>query len=171
VHVAVDDDVRLDAVEDLAQALLRCQARHDLLVAPRRRVAEEHAAEPVDVERHRERPGEHGRVTLVAQSFASPRLEVAVGVPEHDERSIAQSLHALERLRRPRARDHVAAEHDPVDVLPLDLREHGVERRQVAVHVVERRDAHYAGTAAAAGCTGSRGPAQTTSSAGQPAHA
>jgi hypothetical protein len=113
-------------------------------------VAEEHAPEPVDVERHRERPGEHGRVTLVAQSFAAPGLEIAVGVPEHDERAVAEPEHALERLRRPWTGDHIAAEHDPVDLLALDLGQHGVERREVAVHVVERRDAHYAGTAAAA---------------------
>ena len=99
---------------------------------------------------------------------------IAVCVAAHDERAVAERDDALERLARPRTGDHVAAEDDPVDVRLLDLGEHRVERRQVAVDVVERRDPHYTATAATcgdAGCIGSRGPAQTTSSAGQPAQA
>jgi hypothetical protein len=38
--------------------------------------------------------------------------------------------------------EHIAADHDPVDALPADLLEHGLERRQVPVDVVDCSHAH-----------------------------
>ena len=43
---------------------------------------------------------------------------------------------------RHRARQHVAADDDAIDARETDVLEHGVERGQVAVDVVERGDAH-----------------------------
>ena len=47
----------------------------------------------------------------------------------------------VERLYRQRAGGEVAAEDDRLDAFPLELREDDFERRQIAVNVVERRDA------------------------------
>jgi hypothetical protein len=53
---------------------------------------------------------------------------------------IAERLCALETLRRPWAPDEIAAEDDRVRSNNIRLREHGVERGQIAVDVVQRRD-------------------------------
>ena len=48
----------------------------------------------------------------------------------------------IERFARHWAGKHVAADHHPIDVGAANLFEHRFERREVAVNVVERRDAH-----------------------------
>jgi hypothetical protein len=47
----------------------------------------------------------------------------------------------VERSARHRPGDHVTTHHDRVRLFALDLLEHGLERGQVAVDVVQRRDA------------------------------
>ena len=64
--------------------------------------------------------------------------------------------------------DDVAAADDSVDPLARDLGEHRLERGQVAVDVAERGDAHDSRRSRG---RSRRGPAQTRSSAGQPAQA
>jgi hypothetical protein len=56
---------------------------------------------------------------------------------------VREPAHELDHppwLRRPGG--DVAADHDGVDALALDLRQHGLERGQIPVDVVERGDAH-----------------------------
>jgi hypothetical protein len=58
------------------------------------------------------------------------------------ERALAEAAEPVDRLGRHRAGPDVAADHDRVGGDDLDLRQHGVERREVAVDVVEGRDPH-----------------------------
>ena len=51
-------------------------------------------------------------------------------------------MHQLERLVRQRPPRQVAAEDDRIDPLAADLGQDGLERRRVAVHVGQSRDAH-----------------------------
>ena len=50
----------------------------------------------------------------------------------------------VQRFARHRTGQHVAADDDAIDAGAADVVERGVERRQVAVDVVEGRDAHDA---------------------------
>lgn len=68
--------------------------------------------------------------------------DLAVGVPAHEVRASAELHQALEGRARERPARDVAAHHDPVRLLALELGEHRVESRDVAVDVVERCDAH-----------------------------
>src|SRR5207237_495263 len=93
----------------------------------------------------------NGSPTLPAFTTRTPstaRSNCACVCPQTTTRcatpATASRLQALEALRRERAPDDVAAGDDGVHLLALDLREHGLERRQVAVDVVERGDAHAA---------------------------
>src|SRR5205085_6811095 len=101
--------------------------------------------------RQRERSEEGG--VLAAEGLCDPRVQAvavagagagdeAVRVPTDPQGSFAQPAESLERLDRLRPVDAVAAEHDEVDVLALDLGEHRLERRQVRVDVVEGGDLH-----------------------------
>jgi hypothetical protein len=112
-------------------------------------VAERHLAEPADVQPLAERPRAHRRLPLLAELVGAPlRAEPlgafddeAVGVAADEERRWERD-EQLERLRRERTGDGIAADDDRVDALPFDLGEHGLERGQIRVDVVERRDAH-----------------------------
>ena len=56
-----------------------------------------------------------------------------------------QTSHGFLRHRT----DDIAADDDQVHVLLSHVREHGLECRQVAVDVVERRNPHYASVSGA----------------------
>ena len=159
VSVAADDDVRLDARQDLRQLSVRCQPREDRLVARRGGVAEEDAAEPVDVELDGEREPRQELHLFGRQLLAHPVARVAVAVAADELR--ARLAHAGERLGRLSTQRDVAAADDRVRV---DVGEDGVERGQVAVDVGEDGDPSHAANSR------SRVPAQTRSRAGQPAH-
>ena len=65
-----------------------------------------------------------------------------LGVPLHEAGRTVERLQERRGLRRPRPPGQVAAEHQQVDVLPLDLGEHRLEGREHAVDVVQGGDAH-----------------------------
>ena len=66
--------------------------------------------------------------------------QFAVRVATDETGTLTQPAQALQRLRGPGPRDEVAADENHVGV---DLRQHRVERRQVAVDVVQHRDANH----------------------------
>src|SRR5215470_15066174 len=72
-----------------------------------------------------------------------------VGVSSEPDRALPEAAQPLERLTRLWAVDAVAAEHDRVHLLALDLRQDGLQGRQVGVDVVESRDSHPPKTAIA----------------------
>ena len=154
---------------------LRRRASQVLGVGTRRRVAEDDAAEPVELEldqspatprRSRARRQSAGRGTTPSSRRTAVRTSRSQFPRDEHGVPAAERVQAL-RLKRPP--EHVPADHDPLDALALDLRENRLERRQVSVDVVERRDAH-AVEATPYPANGSLGPAQTRSSAGQSAH-
>jgi hypothetical protein len=67
-------------------------------------------------------------------------LAVAVAVDELDGQVEAQQ--ARDRLAGHRARDHVAPDHDPVHLRPANVLQHRLQRGEVAVDVIDRRDSH-----------------------------
>ena len=123
------------------------QTRYPRLVVVGRRVAIEHTVErkrewqrTQEVDLLRGEPAQHPivgdarRLSVTVEALD----QIAVGIPD-DVARVGSAARELERLGRERSRDDVAAEHDRVGV---DLVEHGFERRQVAVDVVQRGDAH-----------------------------
>ena len=138
VRMPTDDDVGLDAGEDLPQALVGGRAEKHLLVAPRRAMAEQHAPETLDFELELvgagRQPLEAFRPELLLDPFV---VEIAVGVPPDRER--IERPDAIDGLDRQRSPGDVAAEDEPAIV--ADRREGSLERGKVPVNVVERSDA------------------------------
>ena len=154
--MAADDDALLDAGEERAQPLVRREPRDRLHVAAGRAVAEADRADPVHVDHRVEWKIREEPELLLAEPLGHPKpapmpqlriaagpageVEDSVGIPADEPR--AERLQPLERLRRHRPGGHVPADEDQVDGLGRHLREHGLERRQVPVDVVESGDAH-----------------------------
>jgi hypothetical protein len=127
--MAADDDTRSDAGESVAHDVVRCELRDRLLVAPRRRVAEERLTDTFDVERDREwKRAQERAIGLVelrcrplGQSARCVFEELAIGVAADRHAPLTQLAHARQRLPRKRARRDIAAEDDQVDVQVRDL--------------------------------------------------
>src|SRR4051794_30667456 len=145
VRVPADDDVGVDVLEQEGDALLGRALREDVEVVARRRVHVEDAAdlrgrrvavEELDLlvgQRCARLVQEAGRSEAVL-----PGHELAVGVAADPEDPVAERAQALERLRRLRAaRDDVTADDDG-GVL-RNLGQHGIQRGEIAVDVVQRR--------------------------------
>jgi hypothetical protein len=66
----------------------------------------------------------------------------AVAVASNESHRNGQVQQTAQRFAGHRARHDVAPDHDAIDPGLENLFEHGLERRQVAVDVVERGDAH-----------------------------
>ena len=137
--------------------LLRGDAGQDLLVAPRRAVAEEDGAEPVHVDdlrvRERREPGPLAALPAARPTSASARPRGRRRPPRASEssrsplprRKSARSPSASSRSRDSRGMGpmHDVPAHDHrVHLERLHLRQHRLERREVPVDVVERRDPH-----------------------------
>src|SRR5579884_3197191 len=105
--MAADDDVRVDAGEDLDEPLLGRALGEDVEVVPGRGVAVEHATEL-----HGRRIRVEERDLLVAQLRARlverarrrepslARRQLAVGVAAEPENAVAERAQAFEHLRR-----------------------------------------------------------------------
>ena len=149
VGVAAHEHVGFDGADDSEQFLVGCRARVDRLVRAGRRVAHEDVSEALDVELERQRPGGDGREAFRTEPILVPRRLLVVDAP-HLLEPVRVSvndpgvdvLEAVEHLRGPRPAHAVAGDDDRVDVRLLDVGEHGVESRQVAVDVADRGDAH-----------------------------
>jgi hypothetical protein len=148
VRVAADDDPRVDALEERRDPLLRRPLGEDVDVVPRRRVDVEHVA---DALRGRQ-PVQEG--DLLLGELRAGRLEhllryerllargqLAVGVATEPADAVAEAAQPFERLGGLLAAGADVAADDDRRVA-RDLREHRVECGEVAVDVVERRDAH-----------------------------
>ena len=128
---------------------------NDLVVAARAGVAEEHAVElhgsgsPPSA-RARSSPSAAAVIAAVTGGQVVGRRRrradrlghLALAVAAHPAHRHAQRLQAFERLAREGARQRVAADQHDVGVRGARIGEHGVERVDVAVDVVERQDAH-----------------------------
>ena len=155
VDVRRDDDPLVAAGHELAHALGRRSLGHALLVRARRAVAEARRPETVDVDGDGLlEAGEERQVVraVLRRVIHGPRVGCSSTVTQLDECALrvaaneacrnVERAHERERLLRERAPGEVAAEDDEVGRLPLDLLEHGGERRRVPVDVRERGDAH-----------------------------
>jgi len=108
VRVAEDDHPLLDAGDHLGDDLVRDRAGHDLLVAPRRAVAEKRRPEPVDLDANRWLERGDERAPLAGEL----REVLTVGVSHHEAR-VSQRAQEVDRLERKRPdRSDVAAEDD-----------------------------------------------------------
>src|SRR6266545_3043707 len=130
----------LDTVEEPCEALVARQLGDPLRVAARNGMAEEDVAEDERLRQPFE-PGGLVVVELLPDPGRTRGLVVGtVRVPANRVRS--ERADEGERLARQRPRRDVPSEDDLIDVLAFELAEHGLERRQVAVDVVQRCDAH-----------------------------
>ena len=111
---------------------------------------EQHAPHAVDLEPNGRRQRVQKRDLPTVELRASPGEDVlrraalfagqqlAIGVPAQPADTLAESVQPFERLRREEAGDDVAADDD--QGLVGHIREHRLERGQIAVDVVQRRD-------------------------------
>ena len=152
LHVCVpaEEHVCVHRTEHLEEIVLRSDARVDGFVGSRRRVADENSSETFDVQLERQRPGVRRREPLVPQQVGTPGSKKAepraathhlvFGVPS--DNMCAETSHDVEHLDRRRTDDRVSDDDHGVHALTRDVREHCFERRQVAVDVADRGDAH-----------------------------
>src|SRR5262245_20249752 len=155
VRMRGHDRALLDAVEKLAYPLDRGRLRDQLLVAPRRPVAERRRAETLDLDADvlAERRDEVARRVVVAlghEALALARVirnapeepqELALGVAAYEERTLAERQQQRDRLLGQRPPGEVAAEDDEVGLRSPDLVQNRLERRSVAVDVGQDGDA------------------------------
>ena len=150
--VPADEHVGVDRAEEIRQHVVRRDPCVDRIVGGRRRMAHEYASESLDLELAGKRPSRDGDEARFAELIGAPRRVAAelfitlqnssVGIPT-DDRGVS-SGDEVEHLDRPRPGDGVSDDDDRVDAFALDVREHRFERRQVAVDVADRGDAHGA---------------------------
>jgi hypothetical protein len=156
--VAADDRVLGHVLDHGGEAVLVRHRGDRLVVAPRRGVAEEHRPERVDLEadprlKAREQLAMFPRESLRGPAQQSGRVVLGLGI-EHQavavaahpaqRDALAELRQGVEHLPGQRPEHDVAADHHGVEALTLDLGEHSLEGGQVAVDVVESRDAHRA---------------------------
>src|SRR5207302_2216543 len=110
VRVTADDDIRVDTLECAQPALVGADARQQVVVAARRRVTEQHPAEPVDLDglrqRQRAEKGDRFRRQLPAHELepvvpgeSRRRLDdLAVGVPADEADVTPEAAQPLQRL-------------------------------------------------------------------------
>ena len=162
VRVAADHQIGQPIRRTPAAAARRTSPRDDFFVVPRRGVTEEHGAEagqsPGGRAAARRPPRRAARAVSWSRLQRSSvrtslghrrRPPVHLGQASRDRRcpgchrvGSRRASQAFEHFARHRSRHHVAADDHEVHRLACDLRQHRVERRQVAVDVVERGDAH-----------------------------
>jgi hypothetical protein len=154
MRVAADHEPLGDAADDLAQHVLGRDPGEDLIVAPGRAVAEQHA-----VERQRDRPrGErippapvelapaprrrppgsivgNGRAVVGRRGFAL----AVTGDPVH---GLGPGVEQLEAPSHARSADGIAGHDDGVRPHLVEVGEYGSERGQVPVDGGDNGDAH-----------------------------
>ncbi len=105
-------------------------------------MAEEHRPELVDLEHDRlGQAGEEGAL-LVGELRGRPVGQLPVGVAADPDGTVAEAAQQLQALGRKGTRGDVAADEHEVRRLERHVVEHRLECGQVAVDVVQRRDAH-----------------------------
>jgi len=147
--VTADEDVGFDRPEQRDQLVIRSEPRINGIIGDRRRVAYEDAPETADVELERQRPRSDGGEAARAEALFVPRSLIVVeasnliepiSVPTDDSRP--DSREQIEDLGRPWPGDAVTRNDDCADILALDVREDGLECRQVPVDVAQGRYPH-----------------------------
>ena len=146
-----NDRVGVDVREEERDLLLGRPLGEDVEVVARRRVAVERAA---DAHGRRVRPEEtelllRERITSRIEQSRRRKsglvgIQLAIGVAAEPEDAIAEAAQPLERAGRiGSARDDVPADDD--GRVGRNFGEHRLERGEVAVNVVERRDRSHGG--------------------------
>ena len=147
--MAAHEDVGVHRPEKLDELVVGRYPCVDRLVGIRGRVTDQHVAKSVDVELHRQRPCGRNRKLGLAKTRHVPIPERAVGgsyhiesigVPVHGERTHFREK--IEDLGRPWPAEAVTRDDDRINLLTLDVPEHGLERREVSVDVADRGDVH-----------------------------
>jgi hypothetical protein len=169
VGVPADDRGFRDSGKQPAEPLVGSHPGDGHFVAAGRAVAEAHRAEialegQVEWQLREERqplrpealgdppPRLHPELTVVRLA----EVEDAIGVPSYEVRLAPPKR--VQRLDRHRPGRDVAADRDRVHPEPVDLRQHCLQRRQVSVDVLGRRNAHPAHylTGAPPACSGAK---------------
>ncbi len=160
VRVPAHDQRRVHAGKDRQQPLLRRQPRENLEVVARCGMADEHVPQPLNLDPQRQRPARKQLLILATELRGGPADDVAKRL-RHLGRFLAVHLRAddaiavavdelhrhIERQKpgdgfvRHRPGEDVAADDDALDASGLDLLEHRLERRKVAVDVGDHCDA------------------------------
>jgi hypothetical protein len=158
-----DDDALRDPGEYAAQPHVRRGRRNDLLVAVRDGVAEKDGAEPFDLDHDLLFEGSHqiavvtrdpgrgprgraqgrllGRAGIGSrEALVEGRDDHPVGVAAHPADTVAHRFQTVEDLRGHRPRSHVTADDEQIEIDARQIRPHRFESRQVALHVIYRRD-------------------------------
>ena len=84
-----------------------------------------------------------GRRHLLGLDPVHLRQHGAISIPHDETHGKVDGEQAVQRLTRHRTGKHISAHHYLIDAIRLDFFEHRVERRQIAVDVVDRRESHH----------------------------
>jgi len=146
--------------EDRLEQRLGNEMRHDLRVVARRGMTEEHGPEAGDLVAQRRGPRLDGERLAIVELGAAPAQlrsgslgnrrrpigplfdRLAIAVAAQEVRRQVERAQTGERLARHGTGQHVAAHDDAIGPGAHDVGEHGVERRQVAMDIVEGGNAH-----------------------------
>jgi hypothetical protein len=134
VGMTADDQRHFDPSEDWAEAVFACQAGKDLSVVSRRRVAEQHVTQPVNLDSTCRWPPGQQRLVSRTKLLCGPAYDLSVSfwnladIPaRHLRKQYALAIavdelnwqievsQTCECLSRHRARQHIPTDHDMVD--------------------------------------------------------
>lgn len=161
VAVAADGDRGVGSLENRYETLFRRQAGKDVRIVARRCMTEQHLAQPLNFATERFRPAGDPPLVLGIKLLSRPAHGLSGllrdfgdlhACPHRKHHTVAIALDELdwklqvqqqrERLPRHRARKHVASDEDLVDIRLADLFEHGLQRGEVPVNIVDCSDLH-----------------------------
>ncbi len=156
VDVTRNDDVGVGVAEEGGRVADGRRPGQDRRVGVGCRMAEEHLAEPVDHLALRRRPGGDALQLGHGEPLPAPGGDVGAGgplaspgtavsrsaFPRRNLAGVPERLEQPQRLARERAGDDVPTNDDDVGLGEPWVGEHRLQRRQVAVDVVERGDPH-----------------------------
>ena len=161
VGMAADDQRHIDPSEDREEAVFRRQAGKDLSVASRRRVAEQHVTQPVNLDLICCWPTRQPRLVSRSKLLCRPAYDLSVSfwnlaeIPaRHLRKQTALAIAAdesnwyievgqtCECLSRHRAGHHIPTDHDLVDLGRASVLEDGLQCREVGMDVIQRSNPH-----------------------------
>ena len=109
LHVCVPADHDGSATAGLPNERVGRGRREDLLVAPRRAVAEDDLAESIDIQLDGRRPSSERPTVVLVETPRRPTGELSVGVSAHEHDPVTELVQPLNALAREGSRGHVAA--------------------------------------------------------------
>ena len=159
--MTADHRSHIESVEYGTKTILWRVSRKALGIAARRRMAEQDIAHSGNLQLQGDGPRRNDLTVFRKKLVPHPLHDRAKGwrdrrrfrtreLREHLTLAVAlnelnrqwRREQTLERLSRHRAEDRVASNDDEVDICGMDILQHGLERREVAMNVIERGDPH-----------------------------